>query len=252
MKKNKSLTANLFGFHAVRAAWLNPQRNIHAAYVSQKSMAGFEQTMREAQDMGLKRVEPVILDPAQFAAQFDRLGVHQGLVMNAQDLPERDLHDLIIQEATKSASRLLILDQVTDPHNVGAILRSACAFGAGGVIMQSKHAPDLTGVLAKTACGAVDLLPVIFEINLARTINTLQESGYMAYGMDEHTHTTIDQAPAHDKMVMVLGAEGTGMRRLVAENCDLLVKLPTLEPLESLNVSNAAAIALYATRPTEK
>ena len=139
-----------------------------------------------------------------------------------------------------------MLDQVTDPHNVGAIMRSACAFGADGLIMQKKHAPSFAGVLAKTACGAVEHINVAFETNLTRSLETLQNNGFFVLGLDEHGEITIGDADIPNKCVLVLGAEGTGIRRLIREQCDTLVRLPTTGPILSLNVSNAAAIALYA------
>lgn len=139
---------------------------------------------------------------------------------------------------------LAILDQVTDPHNVGAILRSACAYGAKGLIMQSKHAPEMTGALAKAACGALEHVPVAFETNLSRAIEALQQAGYFVYGLDERGDD-IGQQNFAGKNVLVLGAEGPGIRRLVKEHCDVLIRLPMHGPMPSINVSNAAAVAFH-------
>ncbi len=156
------------------------------------------------------------------------------------------MNDLIIATRDQAKSVIVMLDQVTDPHNVGAIIRSCAAFGADGIIMQRRHAPELTGVLAKTACGGVEHINVAYETNLSRTLENLQTAGYFVYGLDERGERSIGEINTNGKSVIVLGAEGSGLRRLVAEHCDELIKLPTQPPIASLNVSNAAAVALYA------
>lgn len=245
-KSHKDLRANLYGYHAVSAAWLNPNRNIHAFYLTEQALKGVQPLLDNAVKTGLKRPAPSLVDKKQIDKILPHGSVHQGLALHAGDLPETSVHDLIIQNHTEGHTLLVMLDQVTDPHNVGAILRSVCAFGAHGVIMQRKHAPDLTGVLAKTACGAVEHTPVAFETNLNRTLETLKEAGYFVYGLDERGETSLPDVKPHKKSVVVLGAEGPGLRRLVRENCDSLVRLPTTGPVSSLNVSNAAVVALYA------
>jgi 23S rRNA (guanosine2251-2'-O)-methyltransferase len=145
----------------------------------------------------------------------------------------------------------LMLDQVTDPHNVGAIISSACAFGAAGVVMQKKHAPALNGVLAKTACGAVEHVPVAFVTNLSRALEEFKEGGYFSYGLDERGEMDIGElGKKPGKCVLIMGAEGPGIRHLVKEHCDSLVRLPMHGPMPSINVSNAAAVALYAVTET--
>lgn len=240
-----SRRADLYGMHAVAAAWLNPARFIHALYVTDQGLNSFQEPLKEAEKKGLKRPEPVLLDKNSLEKILPQGSVHQGLALAVQDLPENDLQDLLIGTRDNKQTIFIILDQVTDPHNVGAILRSACAFGVSGMILQRKHAPDLKGVLAKTACGALEHVPVAYETNLARAIETLQESGFFVVGLDERGEQTINTYKPSVKMALVLGAEGPGLRRLVAEKCDALVKLPTQGPIASLNVSNAAAVALY-------
>ncbi|MCC7305913.1 MAG: 23S rRNA (guanosine(2251)-2'-O)-methyltransferase RlmB [Alphaproteobacteria bacterium] len=236
---------NLFGFHAVREAWLNPERTIEALYLTDAGAAEFAAVQEEAAQKGIKRPAPVSIEKDRLERMLQRNSVHQGIAAVAAPLEEVFLQDLVIRASGRSKAILLMLDQVTDPHNVGAILRSACAFGAAGVIMQRMHAPALEGVLAKTATGAIEHLPVAYETNLSRSIEELKEAGFFVVGLDEHGDKTVADISG-DKIVLVLGAEGAGLRRLVKENCDQLVKLPTKGVIQSLNVSNAAAVALYA------
>lgn len=240
--KNLGPRPNLFGMHAVREAWLNPKRSIHALYLT-------EETEKIYATWPTPRVERPLPIPAtkdDLERMLGRDAVHQGFALSAAPLEEVFAQDIISIGAEKPRAVVVMLDQVTDPHNVGAILRSACAFGADGVIMQRRHAPELEGVLCKTACGAVDHLAVAYETNLSRTLEELAEAGYTVIGLDEHAETALDQIDVPEKTVLVLGAEGEGMRRLVKEHCTVLVTLPTRLPIASLNVSNAAAVALYA------
>lgn len=233
---------DLYGFHAIHAAWLNPDRHIESLYLTSEAVSGFEDTLKEARHNGLHRPEPTIVDKNQLNKACPQGAVHQGVALICSPLPEHDIHDFTIR--AQDDDLLLILDQVTDPHNVGAILRSACAFGVSGVIMQKKHAPELSGVLAKTACGAIEHVPVAYETNLSRSIETLQQNGYFVYGLDERGDD-IAKFTSSGKQALVLGAEGPGMRRLVKEHCDALLRLPMSGPMPSINVSNAAAVALY-------
>jgi len=237
---------DLFGLHAVREAWINPKRHIHNLYISNNALDQFDDALQKAQSLGLKRPAPQITDKQILDNVTPTGSVHQGIGLNCQNLAETDIQDIIIAESHKDKSVLVMLDQVTDPHNVGAIIRSCAAFGCGGIIMQKKHAPDIKGVLAKTACGGVEHVPIASETNLTRSLEALQEAGYFAIGLDERGEKTIAELQSYPKTVLVLGAEGDGLRRLVREQCDLLVRLPTQEPIASLNVSNAAAVALYA------
>jgi 23S rRNA (guanosine2251-2'-O)-methyltransferase len=237
------LKADLFGMHAVREAWLNPKRYVHALFITEDVLKDFEPQLKATQ---AKRPEPQIVTKEELDRAFPTGTVHQGIALSCQPLAETSVMDLIIKSENNPKSVILVLDQVTDPHNVGAILRSACAFGADGVVMQSKHAPELTGILAKTACGAADHIPVAYETNLSRALEKLQEHHYTVIGLDEHSEKTFGTLPKYERAVLVLGAEGPGMRRLVKEHCDVLVTLPTKKPINSLNVSNAAAVALYA------
>ncbi|HOO82843.1 MAG TPA: 23S rRNA (guanosine(2251)-2'-O)-methyltransferase RlmB [Alphaproteobacteria bacterium] len=236
-------TASLYGFHAVREAWLNENRRVQALYCTQSALDGFQEALETTRKKGLERPAPQILNKQSLEKILPLGAVHQGLALDCSALDDVGIEDILIRERKNERSLLIILDQVTDPHNVGAILRSACAFGAAGMIVQKKHAPELTGVLAKTACGALEHVPVAFETNLSRCIETLQENGYFVYGLDERG-AALATANIGGKSVLVLGAEGPGLRRLVKEHCDGLLALPMRGPMPSINVSNAAAVAL--------
>lgn len=237
---------NLFGTHAVSEAWTNPKRHIHELFITDKALDGFDKALRQAQSMGLKRPDPQIVDKSVLDQSTPMGSVHQGIGLNCQNLDETDIHDFIRASDSQDHSVLVMLDQVTDPHNVGAIIRSACVFGAAGIIMQKKHAPELMGVLAKTACGGVEHVPVAYETNLTRSLEALQDAGYFAVGLAEEGEDNLGDFKNHEKLVIVLGAEGDGIRRLVREQCDTLTRLSTAGAISSLNVSNAAAVALFA------
>lgn len=172
--------------------------------------------------------------------------VHQGVALRPGELPQVDLESF----APEKGAVLLMLDQVTDPQNVGALLRSAAAFGCVGVILQDRNAPQLTGALAKAAVGAVDKIPVARVVNLSRALDQLADMGWRAVGLDGEAEATLDSALDGSATVLVMGSEGSGLRRLVSEHCDVLAKIPMPGGFESLNVSAAGAIALYeASRP---
>lgn len=239
------ITITLFGQHAVREAWLNPQRHVHHLYATAGALKSFEDILHKA---GTSRPAPTMVEKDVLDKALPHGTVHQGLALHCGRLAEMGLDDLLIRAKNNDKSLFVILDQVTDPHNMGAILRSACAFGADGIIVQKRHAPELEGpagaIIAKTACGALEHTPIAYETNLSRSIEALQEAGYFVYGLDERGEDMPASPPP--RAVLVLGAEGDGLRHLVKEKCDVLVKLPTKGPIASLNVSNAAAVALYA------
>jgi 23S rRNA (guanosine2251-2'-O)-methyltransferase len=175
--------------------------------------------------------------------------VHQGLALLADALPEYTAEDLI--ERAGPNSLVVVLDQVTDPHNVGAIFRSAAVFGAGGLIMTDRNAPPLTGTLAKAASGAIEAVPLARVVNLSRALRQLQEAGFWCVGLDAEGAKTLEQATGPARLALVMGAEGDGLRRLTAETCDELARLPAAGSFTSLNVSNAAAVALYIARKSQ-
>ena len=225
----------VWGVHAVEAALANPARGeVRRLLATPDRARKFE---------GRKGLE--IFEAADIARQLPAGAVHQGLALKI-DPPE----PLSIDEIGQDASGVLVLlDQITDPQNVGAIFRSAAAFGARGVILQDRHAPSLSGALAKAAAGAVDKVPHAVAVNLSRALERLAELGWRAVGLDGSAEATLDEALDGRPTVLVLGSEGEGIRRLVAEHCDTLAKIPMPGGFESLNVSNAAAVALYeATR----
>ena len=245
-KNDQKMKIDLFGLHAVREAWVNPKRHIHALFITNNALDQFDNALAKALDLKIKRPAPQIIDKSVLDNATPLGSVHQGIGLSCQNLSEIDLADIIRAHENKEKTVLVMLDQVTDPHNVGAIIRSASAFGADGLILQKKHAPEIKGVLAKTACGGVEHLPIMSETNLTRSLETLQNAGYFVIGLDERGEQTVGELPHYPKIVIVLGAEGDGLRRLVREQCDVLTRLPTQEPIASLNVSNAAAVALYA------
>ncbi len=225
----------LFGTHAVTAALANPER------VCRRLLA----TAEAAERLGPTRLPA---EPAE-RAQLDRLlpgAVHQGLALLADSLPTVTLDDLL--GAISGDSLFVILDQVTDPHNVGAILRSAAAFGATALILPERHSPPLGGTLAKAASGAVERIPVIRVVNLARALAELGDAGVTRIGLDDAGTAPLADLPLGGAAALVLGAEGEGLRRLTRERCDHLARLPTQPDFPALNVSNAAAVALYAVR----
>ncbi|MEK7800827.1 MAG: 23S rRNA (guanosine(2251)-2'-O)-methyltransferase RlmB [Pseudomonadota bacterium] len=237
---------DIYGIHAVEAALNNPERTIHKIYVTETAEDMAYELIKAANKNGRDHKPPVLLEKQTFDRALPKDAVHQGIGVDCDPLQDVYLPDIINRAANKAKSVILLLDQVTDPHNLGAVIRSACAFGADAIIVQSRHAPELNALVAKTASGAMEHMSVVYETNLARAIENLQEHGYFALALDERGEKTIGEAPKYQKTVLVLGAEGPGLRPLVRDKCDILVKLPTSGNFSSLNVSNAAAVSLYA------
>jgi 23S rRNA (guanosine2251-2'-O)-methyltransferase len=228
----------IWGRHAVEAALANPDRVgpfrlVAAPGMARELEAGALKTRRDV------RVEPA--EPHEIARLLPPGAVHQGVAMRAPPLEGVDLETL----ADPRAGFIIMLDQVTDPQNVGAIFRSALAFGAKGIVLQDRNAPALAGALAKAAAGAIERLPCARVVNLSRALETLADLGWRAVGLDGGAEESLEQALDDRPTVLVMGSEGEGLRRLVAEHCDTLAKIPMPGGFESLNVSNAAAIALY-------
>lgn len=227
----------LYGVHAVRAALLNSRRKARRLLVAPLGLEKLGDVWR------VRGLTPHEMSPAELSKLLPEGAVHQGVALEVLPLPEISLEDYLAQG---EARPLVLLDQVTDPHNVGAILRSAAAFGAGAVILPRDHAPQESAVMAKASSGGIEIVPLIHVTNLSQCMETLKKNGYWCAGLDGEAKQVISQAKLGAKTALVLGAEGAGLRRLTAERCDLLVRLPIAAQMESLNVSNAAAVALYA------
>lgn len=243
----------LFGRHAVHAALANPRRRIRdllcgeeAAEPLAAALAGLPEERRAA----LPAPRTVAAD--ELIALLGADAVHQGLAVRVDPLPETALEDVL--DAAGPQAVLMVLDQVTDPHNLGAVLRSAAAFGADAVVVQDRHTPQVTAVVAKTASGALDVTPLVRVTNLARALRSIQEAGFWCVGLAEEGPDPLDSLDLSGRTALVMGAEGDGLRRLTRETCDQLVHLPTKAPIRSLNVSAAAAIALHhaAVAPSRK
>lgn len=224
----------LFGKHAALAALANPMRKIKRVLVTKN-------TQTELGNV-LAKYNPAITDAQKMDSMLPPGSVHQGLVVECAPLDQPSLQQWLGEGIPKP---LLLLDQVSDPHNVGAILRSAAAFDAGAVIVTDRNAPPESGVMAKAASGAMETVPLIAVTNLVQAIELTKKAGYWIYGLDGAADKCLHEAKPDNKAALILGAEGTGLRRLTVEHCDFLVKLPIAERMESLNVSNAAAVALY-------
>ena len=224
-----------WGKHAVAAALDNPDRNVYKAWATREA----------AELMNFPKDMPVVLaDVADLGRMVPSDAPHQGVVIEVEPLEDIWLGDLLAGAPERAV--LLILDQVTDPHNVGAIIRSAAAFGAIGIVTQDRHAPPEGGALAKAASGALERVPWARVVNLSRALEEIAEAGFWRIGLAGQATMELKDALGPPRIALVLGAEGPGMRQNVRDHTDTLAKLPMSDAVESLNVSNAAAVALYA------
>jgi 23S rRNA (guanosine2251-2'-O)-methyltransferase len=249
----------LYGLHAVRAALANPRRKCLRAAL----------TARAAEEIGAKllgRVRHEIADAGAIARLLPPGAVHQGAALQCEKLPRLDLEDALtptrppalatraseddlpLSGGGKKRRIVLVLDQISDPHNTGAILRSAAAFGASAVIVQDRHAPPESGALAKAASGALDIVPYVEVVNIARALDELGRLGFWRVALAGGGEQSLKEAVSDGDVALVLGSEGSGLRRLVRERCDAQATIAIDVAMESLNVSNAAAIALYEIR----
>lgn len=221
--------------HAVEAALRNPAREVIQRVLASPDRAKTVEALRPG-----ARIE--LADPAEIARHLPAGAVHQNLAVQTPELEGVSLDDL----AQPASGLLIVLDQVTDPQNVGAIFRSAAAFGARGIVLQDRRAPPLAGALAKAAAGALERVPCARVVNLARALDQLADAGWRAVGLDGEAPTALEDAFEQTApIVLVLGSEGEGLRRLVSEHCDVLARIPMPGGFESLNVASASAVALY-------
>ncbi|MBH5322920.1 23S rRNA (guanosine(2251)-2'-O)-methyltransferase RlmB [Aurantiacibacter sediminis] len=226
----------LWGRHAVEAALKNPRRQHIKLWATLEGIDSLDGELPP--DFPLERAE--VADLARLVAKD---APHQGLVLECMPLDDLHLSDVMDADAARP---IIVLDQVTDPHNVGAILRSAAAFNAAAIVTQDRHAPPEGGVIGKSASGALETVPWVRVVNLARALEEMADAGYWRIGLAGEAEATLAEALPAGPVAIVLGAEGEGMRHNVGQHCDALAKLPISEEMESLNVSNAGAIALYA------
>ena len=225
----------IYGQHAVAAALANPARRCTRLLATDTATIPVENPPISPEIVG-REVIDALLPPG---------AVHQGLALLADPLPEMDVTDLAALAAERPRILTIALDQVTDPQNVGAVMRSAAAFGAAALIVPERHSPDTTGALAKAASGALEAVPLLRPNNLVRALEALKEAGFWAVGFDMDAPQALPGADLPDRCILVLGAEGRGLRRLTRETCDLMVHVPMTGAVESLNVSASAAVALY-------
>jgi 23S rRNA (guanosine2251-2'-O)-methyltransferase len=228
---------HLYGLHTVKAAIANPDRKILRLLVTQNALARLELGDQPALPFPVEMVSPQAIDKL-----VGPDAIHQGALLETRPLPVRKLDSL------RDRPLLLVLDQVTDPHNVGAILRSAVAFDAGALMTTERHSPTESGVLAKSASGALELIPYIQLTNLADGLEELHKLGFKTIGLDSDGPAALEGTLSGDKIALVLGAEGKGLRQKTRATCNALARLDMPGAIKSLNVSNAAAIALYVTR----
>ena len=229
----------LYGWHTVKAALENPARRIRRLFATENA------ARRLAEDGLALGVETELVRPDAIAHRLGPDAVHNGLLAEADPLPSPELDEL------EPAGIVLVLDQITDPHNVGAILRTAAGFAVAAVVTTARHSPEATGVLAKSASGALEYVPIVTVQNLARALEQLRERGYLLVGLDSTGDIDLGDAPLRAPLALVLGAEGKGLRQLTRATCDRVARLDLPGRIKSLNVSNAAALALYvATKRT--
>jgi 23S rRNA (guanosine2251-2'-O)-methyltransferase len=225
--------AILYGWHTVSAALANPRRRITKLLLT-------ENAARRLADENIDtKVTPEIVRPQLIDQRLGPDAVHQGMLAEADPLPSPDISTLALEGI------VLVLDQITDPHNVGAILRSAAAFAVKAIVTTARHSPEATGVLAKSASGALELVPLVLVQNLARALNELNERGFLTVGLDSEGTDDLSKVELREPLALVLGAEGKGLRQLTRETCATVARLDMPGKIKSLNVSNAAVLALY-------
>jgi 23S rRNA (guanosine2251-2'-O)-methyltransferase len=231
--RDRDAAAVLYGWHTVKAALENPQRRFHRLLATENAVR------RLTEDKVTFPIAPTLVRPEDIAAIAGATAVHQGLYAEADPLASPELEDI----ATDGI--VLALDQITDPHNFGAILRSAAAFAVTAVVTTERHSPQASGVLAKAASGALEYVPIVTVVNLARALDELRELNTFLVGLDSGGDTDLAATPLSAPLALVIGAEGKGLRHLTRVRCDVIARLALPGRITSLNVSNATALALY-------
>ena len=236
-----------YGSHAVTAAIANPSRQIFRILWAEKTPFPYDEAKLAAAAPNFRRPKPELVSKEILENLLPRGALHQNIAALVAPLPHLALENLL--GSCPAQATWLVLDQITDPHNFGAILRSAAAFGVTVVLVTDRHAPPMSGLIAKTASGGVERVSIVRVVNLARALGQLRDADFWRIGLAESGRDRLDQLwqkpPPLARIALILGAEGNGMRRLTSENCDILAHLPTIASFSTLNVSNAAAIALY-------
>ncbi len=232
----------IYGVHAALAALGNPERRLRRLIMTGEAASGLSARLPKP---GGTLPMAEILERAAINRVLPQGAVHQGIAVLAEPLPEPDLDEVLDGLAEAPSATILLLDQVTDPQNVGAVLRSAAAFGAAAVVTLRHHAPPVTGALAKAASGAAERVALVRVGNLAQAIERLKESRFWCVALDGEADQDLSEIDLAGRVALALGAEGPGLRRLTRERCDLAARLPTSGPIADINVSNAAAVALY-------
>ena len=236
-KPNMQNQVVLYGHHAVFEALKNPSRKIIKVLITPENEAEFKKTFPTSSYQVVQKKE--------IEKNLPQNAVHQGFAAFAKPLEPVYLEDLISATSDKEKCTILILDQLTDPQNIGAIMRSAAAFNVSGIIVQDKNAPFESGAMAKASAGTIEFMPFVRATNLSRAIETLKKAGFWIVGMDGYAKQSLNDINKNAKLAVVMGSEGAGMRRLIQESCDITVKLNMNPRVESLNVSVAAGIVLY-------
>jgi 23S rRNA (guanosine2251-2'-O)-methyltransferase len=234
-KRNRDAVVVIYGWHSVLAALENPQRRFHRLLATENA------ARRLAEDNIKLPIEPELVRAEAIAALAGPEAVHQGVYAEADPLPSPELDEV-------ARGIVLVLDQITDPYNVGAILRSASAFAATAVVTTERHSPQASGVLAKAASGALEHVPIVTVVNLARALDELKSLDVMLVGLDSAGEADLEAAPLAAPLALVIGAEGKGLRQLTRRHCDIVARLALPGRIKSLNVSNATALALYVAK----
>ncbi|MDR3179950.1 MAG: 23S rRNA (guanosine(2251)-2'-O)-methyltransferase RlmB [Holosporaceae bacterium] len=238
MKKKTKNFLWIYGKHALKAALLNPAREI-IRVVALESCKNFLEECRNAD----KTIKYEIVDKTFFNATFGSSATHQGCAAYVKNLPEYSLEELV--ENVADNRPFVFLDQITDPQNIGSILRASAIFGARAVVLMENGSPELTPAMAKAASGALEIIPLVRIVNFAHSISFLKKKGFWCLGLDEKSTQTITEIQLNDKFIFVVGSEGNGMRRLTLESCDFLAKLPGIGNFTTLNAAQAVTVSLY-------